>query len=205
VVDPSQRISDSEREATVAVLRSHLLAGRLTLDEFSERVELAYGARQGGDLALVREDLPDIPSSATLPSRRKPTRFTFALFGHAVKRGRFRIRRQSVVLSAISDIDLDLRGAELDDPTTVVTVVAMLGNVDVYLPEGVNVDLGGVTIVGRHRDWGRETGHISAPTIRVRSLSLFGTVDVWRVPSDMRGNYGKITRQLQRRQRKLRP
>lgn len=205
MVEPSERISDNEREATVALLRSHLLAGHLTLDEFSERVERAYGARVGRDLAIAKHDLPEPPSTPTATTPRKPTRLTLALFGQAIKRGRPRIRRRSVVFSLISDIDLDLRSAEIEEPSVVMTVLAMLGNVDIYLPEGVNVDVGGVTIVGHHRDWGRETGHPGAPTIRVRSLSLFGTVDVWRVPSDMRGGYGKITRRLQRRQGQLQP
>jgi hypothetical protein len=30
-----------------------------------------------------------------------------------------------------------------------------------------------------------------------------GTVDVWRVPHDMRGGYGEIFRQLKERQRQL--
>jgi hypothetical protein len=187
----------------VALLRSHLLAGRLTLDEFSERVELAYGARVGSDLATLNEDLPELPSPGPITTRRRPTRLTFSLFGHAIKRGRISLRRRTAVVSMLSDVDLDLRDAEITDPRVVATVMAIFGNVDMYLPEDVNVDLGGVTIVGHHRDWGRETGHTDAPTIRVRSLSLFGTVDVWRVPNDMRGNYGKITRRLQRRQRQL--
>ena len=36
-----------------------------------------------------------------------------------------------------------------------------------------------------------------------RSASVFGTVDVWRVPHEMRGGYGEIFRQLEERQRQL--
>jgi hypothetical protein len=32
---------------------------------------------------------------------------------------------------------------------------------------------------------------------------LFGTVDVWRVPHQMRGSYGEITEQLEQAQRQL--
>ena len=41
------------------------------------------------------------------------------------------------------------------------------------------------------------------PIIRVRAFSLFGTVDLWRVPPEMRGDYGENFRQLQHRQRQL--
>ena len=72
--DLSLRVSDFDREQTVAALRDHLLAGRLTLDEFSERVEIAYRARVGRELAQVAEDLPERPPQAS-HRRRKPMRF----------------------------------------------------------------------------------------------------------------------------------
>jgi Domain of unknown function (DUF1707) len=43
--DLSRRVSDADREQAVASLRDDLVVGRLTLDEFSERVETAYRAR----------------------------------------------------------------------------------------------------------------------------------------------------------------
>ena len=54
------RISDDDREQVVVMLREHLLAGRLTLEEFSERVEAALRARVGAELARVNEDLPGV-------------------------------------------------------------------------------------------------------------------------------------------------
>jgi len=71
--DESLRVSDADRERAVASLRQHLLAGRLTLDEFSERVGAALQARVGTELARVQEGLPKIPAEAG-PSRRKPAR-----------------------------------------------------------------------------------------------------------------------------------
>lgn len=50
---------------------------RLTLAEFSERVEAALTARVGGELARVQEDLPAVVPEAA-GSRRKPARFTAA-------------------------------------------------------------------------------------------------------------------------------
>jgi hypothetical protein len=71
------------------------------------------------------------------------------------------------------------------------------------VPEGVNVDVGGVTIVGHRRDWGRDAGRPDAPAVHVRVLGCFGTVDVWRVPHDMKGSYSDIFRQIEDRQRQL--
>jgi hypothetical protein len=108
-----ERVSDADREEAVASLREHLLAGRLTLDEFSERVELAYHARTGHELVRVGEDLPDA-ASPPAGSRRKPTPFTAALFGHVIRRGRLRLRRWTIAASVFAEVDLDLRQAEID-------------------------------------------------------------------------------------------
>jgi hypothetical protein len=200
--DASIRVSDAEREQAVVVLREHLLAGRLTLDEFSERVEAVLQARVGSDLARVQEDLPAVPSRICRPGR-KPARFTTALLGHVARRGPFRLRRWTLAASALGDLDLDLREATIDGPQTAVTVLVALGNADIYVPEGVSVDVSGLTIFGHRREWGRDTGRPDAPVVRVRVLGCCGTVDVWRVPHDMRGSYSEIFRQLEERQRQL--
>jgi hypothetical protein len=79
----------------------------------------------------------------------------------------------------------------------------LFGNVDVYVPEGINVDVGGAVVFGRLREWGRDIVRADAPAIAVRPLGCFATVDVWRVPRDMRGSYGEIFAQLKAQQRDL--
>jgi hypothetical protein len=201
--DPSQRVSEDDRERAVVALREDLLAGRLTLDEFSERVEIAYRARRAEDLVVVREDLPNGPGEPA-HQRRKPTRLTAGLFAHVVRRGRLQLRNHTVAVAAFADVDLDLRQAEMDNPITALTAVVAFGNVDIYAPEGIDVDVGGISIFGHRREWGRDAARAGAPCIRVRTLAVFGTVDVWRVPHRMRGGYAEITEQLEQAQRQLR-
>lgn len=197
------RASDADREQAVSALREHLLAGRLTLEEFSDRVGVALSARSGAELARVREDLPDVYAEPP-GSRRKPARFTAALLSHVTRSGRQRLRGWTCAASALGDLDLDLREATIDRPRTAVTVLAVLGNADIYVPEGVNVDVGGIAIFGHRRDWGRDADSPDAPVVHVRALGLVGTIDVWRVPRDMHGNtYDEVVRRLQGRRRQL--
>ena len=69
------RASDEDRQRIVAVLQRHTEAGRLTIDEFSERVAAAYAARTLGDLATVTGDLPveSVPDTGApaQPARRE--------------------------------------------------------------------------------------------------------------------------------------
>jgi hypothetical protein len=51
--------SDAERERTIALLRVAVGEGRLTLEEFSERVGPAYAASTDMELASLARDLPN--------------------------------------------------------------------------------------------------------------------------------------------------
>jgi DUF1707 SHOCT-like domain len=52
------RASDADRDAAAAALREHLAAGRLTTEEFDERLDKAYAAKTLGDLDDLMADLP---------------------------------------------------------------------------------------------------------------------------------------------------
>ena len=51
-------VDDDDRDRTLAELRDHMLAGRLTAEEFEERVESLHRARTRGDLDSVKINLP---------------------------------------------------------------------------------------------------------------------------------------------------
>jgi Domain of unknown function (DUF1707) len=51
-------VSDREREYTVGLLRGHWVSGRLTADEFEERVAEAWRARYAADLWQALRALP---------------------------------------------------------------------------------------------------------------------------------------------------
>lgn len=51
-------VSDADREQAIAMLREHLLAGRLQPAEFEDRLAMANRARTRGDLQVVHAHLP---------------------------------------------------------------------------------------------------------------------------------------------------
>ena len=72
--DDPIRASDADRETVVAALRDAYTAGRLTLDEFDERMTAAYASKTWGDLRQLTIDLPSQPVLGTdVPGRRLPT------------------------------------------------------------------------------------------------------------------------------------
>jgi hypothetical protein len=58
VQEAAIRVGDAERDEVARQLREHYAAGRLTSEEFEERLGACLAARTGGDLARLTADLP---------------------------------------------------------------------------------------------------------------------------------------------------
>jgi hypothetical protein len=58
--DPRLRASDDDRDRAASLLREHHAAGRLTAEEFQERLDTAYQARTLGEIDELMADLPSI-------------------------------------------------------------------------------------------------------------------------------------------------
>jgi Domain of unknown function (DUF1707) len=58
------RASDEDRERVVELLREHCAAGRLTLDEFSARLDEVYASRTYRELAWTTRELPRLEQRA---------------------------------------------------------------------------------------------------------------------------------------------
>ncbi|GAA3528982.1 DUF1707 domain-containing protein [Nonomuraea rosea] len=57
---PEMRASDVDRDRVAAILREHAAQGRITMEEFNERLENVYASKTYGELAKVTVDLPDV-------------------------------------------------------------------------------------------------------------------------------------------------
>jgi hypothetical protein len=195
--EPVLRASDAEREQAVATLRDAAAEGLLTLEEFSERVDEAYGARTKAELERVTRELPD-----TAPPRKRPHRFTISIFGGVDRKGRWRVPRRGFVLDMFGGSDFDLREAQLDEPVATFVVVSLFGGSDFYVPEGVEVDLRGFGLFSGNDEHGSE-GRIvrGAPLVRIIALGLFSGVDVWHLPAGAAGSRKELRRAARDRER----
>lgn len=193
---PAIRVSDAEREQAAFELREHCAAGRLTLEELSERLDETYAARSRQELERVTRELP----APVLAGRRR--RLTVSIFGSTERRGRFRPGRRTFVLSVFGNVDLDLRAAQMVDPEVTIVALGVFGNVDVYVPEGVQVDVSSFIVFGHARDFGHDPpARPGATRIHIVLLGLFGTLDVWRLPRGATGTFRELIRLAKRRHR----
>jgi hypothetical protein len=127
--------SDAEREHTVTRLRDAVAEGRLTLEEFSERVGAAQLARTDRELAVLSGDLPAAPATVT-DSEDESHR---AICSHLVRQGPWSLPARSHWRSLFGTIDLDLRQARLSGTDTEIAIKNTFGTVTVIVPEGLEV------------------------------------------------------------------
>ena len=71
------RIGDAERDEAIALLREHMSAGRITAEEFDERMSAALTAKTRGELTVLFNDLPgrlpgDPHTVQTMPAPIQP-------------------------------------------------------------------------------------------------------------------------------------
>ena len=66
--DSGPRASDAEREWFCAMLERHFADGRLSDEEFPQRLDRALHARSLGELYALVADLPDLPAVEVTPA-----------------------------------------------------------------------------------------------------------------------------------------
>jgi hypothetical protein len=181
-------VSDAERRAVEAELSDACAQGRLSLEEFSERLDRTNASRTHGELAVLVGDLP-AGTAVDAASDIRPTRWTLAIMGANVRRGRWRPSERTTGVAVMGGTVLDLRDAAIGSRPQRVTAIAVMGGVDVVVPEGTRVELRGVPVMGCTKNGVPSHGDalsLAEPVVRVRALALMGGVKVQTKPASDR-------------------
>lgn len=163
---------DEDRSRAIVSLRDATVEGRLTLDEFADRVERAELARTFAELEAVVADLPST-GAADAPAKQG------AWFSRLQRSGRWELAPSSKVLSVCGTIDLDLGDATLHGPETTLHVRNVFGTVTILVPRGVHVTVDGGGPFGTREIELPDTGPVGdAPRLRIRTSGLGGTLRI---------------------------
>lgn len=169
--------SDAEREHAVALLQDAVAEGRLTLEEFSERVGLAHAARTDRDLSGLTRDLPAATAPSAPPATGSEVHRAFC--SHLVRRGAWSLPARSAWRSVFGTIDLDLRRARLAGPETVLEIYNLFGTVTVIVPDGVEVVVrGGGLFASQKLDTPERAPQAGGPTLTIECRGPGGTLYV---------------------------
>jgi hypothetical protein len=183
--NPDVLASDAERDAVVSKLNVAVGEGRLTMNEFSERLDQATTARTRGDLAPLLRDLPEsqAPLDTTTDTTPATTRGTgthwhISPIGGIRQRGYWRVPERTIAISVIGGVDVDLGDAELAAREVEITKISIIGGVTARVPPGTRVEVSSFAILGG-RDIALEAPlSRDAPVLRIRSFGILGGVRV---------------------------
>jgi hypothetical protein len=176
---PAIRASDAERDHAAGLLREAAAEGRLTLEEFSDRISKALAARTRDELTAVTSDLP-VPLPGVIAAYRPaPVEWSLGLMSSTRRIGRWRVSGQTYAFAIMGSVLLDLRTATLESPVIVVDALALMGSVTVLVPEGVEVIIDGIAIMGSREARLTTYEHRPGmPVVHVRAVAVMGSVIV---------------------------
>jgi hypothetical protein len=174
--NPGKRATDEDRRKVIELLRQQVSAGALTLDEFSDRVGNVLETRATSDLDRLTADLPELPDAHSSRADNGIRRVV-AIFGSNRRRARWTVGRRATAVALFGTSWIDLRHARLQDGEVTIKAFVFLGSVKVLVPEGIGLELSGLSVLGATTDQTRTDDVIpNGPVVRVRSRGLLGSV-----------------------------
>jgi Domain of unknown function (DUF1707) len=202
------RASDAERERAAELLGEAMSSGRLNVDELDDRMRRVFAATTRAELeGLVNDvlvpidDRHPIAAGAARPSLGAPrlpvrqgadgTRRILSILSGSERKGRWRVSAACSVVNVLGGTELDLTEAELASDRVELKIVTVLGGGEITVPEGLNVEISEVAILGGNGVDIREAHpDPGGPVVHVRLITILGGVEIRR------------GRKLSRRQRK---
>ncbi|ANN20605.1 hypothetical protein SD37_36805 [Amycolatopsis orientalis] len=191
------RISDADREQVAQVLHLAMSEGRITINELEERLTTVYAAKTVGDLKPVTADLPR-SSTAIQPSASRALGLpddrigghpgsgaSIAVLSGASRKGSWVVPPQHNSFAFWGGAELDLRHARFAEKHSTITAVAIMGGIDIIVPDDINVDVTGIGFMGAFEledRAGTPAAPPTAPTVKITGLAFWGGVVVKRKP-----------------------
>jgi hypothetical protein len=180
------RASDADRDRVINVLTAAVADGRLTQEEFSERLSTACSAKTLGELAGLTTDLSEAPVV-----HLDAGRVIAGIFGPARREGRWVVPESLTVTAVRSAVVVDFREALLRSSRVKVFAHAVMGQIHIYVPDGIRVEVTGRAFLGG-KSVGRNYGVAAlqagqdTPVISVQALVLGGKLVVHTPPRQRR-------------------
>lgn len=175
------RASDADRAAVNQILEQAVGQGMLTLDEFTERVDVVLTARTRRELDVVIADLPHVRREPA-PVHQDVLRSWMSSIS---RKGQWTVPPRLKLVTRMCSTTLDFTSAALQTPVVEIEIDDYFSSTTLILPDGATADLNGVGNFGSSTDVKVATGPPShrlhvVVTGRVRFGSLtarhpFGT------------------------------
>ncbi|WP_091294262.1 DUF1707 SHOCT-like domain-containing protein [Amycolatopsis xylanica] len=189
------RASDADRERVAQVLHGALAEGRITINELEERLSTVYAAKTLGELKPVTADLP-VGSAAIEPATTRALGFpdnrigghpgsavSVGVMSGAVRKGSWVLPPNHNSFAFWGGAEIDLRNARFAEKQSTISAVAIMGGIQITVPDDINVDVTGIGFMGSFYlddKAGTPPAPPTAPTVKITGLAFWGGVVVTR-------------------------
>jgi DUF1707 SHOCT-like domain len=178
---PPAPVTDADRAAAAELLQRAAGDGRLTLEQFSDRVGAVWAATSHQQLTAATSGLAEAPPVGST----KTVSSVVSVLGDQSRAGRWRLPPTLRAVGLLGDVQLDLRTVVMAAGDVVdIRAVTLLGSVDIMVPAGIEVELTGFDVLGsRELRLAPVPRRPGTPLIRVHAYGLLGDVSV-RTPEE---------------------
>lgn len=188
------RASDEDRHRAAEFLREAAGEGRLSLEELDERLGQVYSAKTYAELEPITDDLPVPGGAPARPAARQAadpdarvggtpgSSVSIAIMSGVQRKAGWVVPPEHTVVAFCGGAEFDLREARFAEREATIRAFAVMGGVEITVPDDITVIVDGVGIMGGFDDRGSGTGPAGSPTLRVTGFAFMGGVEVKRKP-----------------------
>src|SRR5690606_13931394 len=108
-------------------------------------------------------------------------RWLLSIMSGSDRRGHWRMAERCTAVNIMGGATIDLNDVELAAEHVQLNVFSLMGGADIYVPEGLNVEVSEVAFLGGNDvKLGERRSRPGAPTLHIRIVSIMGGTDVKR-------------------------
>lgn len=214
-----KRATDDLRASTIEELSAAVARGQLTLEEFDARSAQAWAARFVDELSALIIDATDTPAALAvspaagaiatedgdinragvaqaverakhqISGRADGSALSLSIMGGAERKGNWLCPNTHTTITVMGGNLVDLRDAYFQSGEIRINAFALMGGIEIIVPEGVRVICDGIGLMGGfgaevHKETRIHPGSlpVDAPIVRVGGLAIMGGVSVITKP-----------------------
>ena len=160
----------------------------LTEEEFEKRIVTAENTKKKYELLDLINDLPDKYESPSRDNDSSDININygevagsdnyFSLMSSMDRRGPWKPPKKLFCTAIMGNIELDFTKAELPPKGVFVEATSIMANIELRVPEGVNVELSGFPILGNIENRSKGDFSPNAPRIKIRGFTVLGNIEI---------------------------
>jgi len=189
-VDPLDKPIAKLREETIDQLTLNYSHGELSFESFERRLDQALDAETHDALLSLTSDLDLVVDSAFREQKKREFNIIIdshnvmeeekivSILGNSERQGAWNVPKEMRAFNILGKTVLDFSEAKFTSMITSINISCVLGNVIIYIPEGLNVVSKVSCILGDVKNKALSNNDADVPTIILDGFVLLGDIKI---------------------------